>query len=123
MLVHVPDSLVLVIHAGDQFDSIRNSTKTYLFNTAVVRTGGMYAHKPDEVLQRNLPAGIISMDAVVMHMIQPEYMTAAVNQAVIALVVVAERCCIMLPFLFGADIYQLVVTIEFYHHWPADHAR
>jgi hypothetical protein len=121
--LQVPDSLVLVIHTCDQFDSIRNSTKTYLFNTAVVCTGGMYAHKSYEVLQRNLPAGVFNMDAVVMHMLKPENMTVAVNQAIIALVVVAECCGIMLPIFFGADIYQLVVTIEFYHHWPADHAR
>jgi hypothetical protein len=121
--VQVKDSLVLVIHTGDQFDSIRNSTKTYLINTAVVRTGRMYAHKSDEVLQRNLPAGVFSIDAVVKQMLKSENMAVAVNQAVIALVVVAERCCIMLPFLFGADIYQLVVTIEFYHHRPVDHAH
>ena len=90
MLVQVPDSLVLVIHTGDQFDSIRNSTKTYLFNTAAVRVGGMYAYKFDEVLQRNLPAGFFSMDAVIMHMLKPENVTVAVNQAIIALVVVAE---------------------------------
>lgn len=81
---------VSVTHTGDQFDSIFNSTEIYLFNTAVVRTGGVYAHKSDEVLQRYLSSSIFNMDAAIMHMFKPENMTAAVNQAVIILMVVAE---------------------------------
>ena len=80
--------LVIVVHAGNQADAFRYITKIYFFDTAAVRVRGVYAYKPDKFLQRNLLAGALGVNHAILHMLKAEYITAAVYQVIIALVVV-----------------------------------